>query len=216
MPLEDLDLEFEDEEDLKRKRNSETVAVDVDSLFANPGTPPESSAPKAAAPAAPAKPTIKSAPTPAAKPAGGVASAPSQSPRPGTPATGAEVKRLDEARAQMKKPAATAGPPSTASPPQPVSASVSSGANALDLGLDDGPMLSLSGEVEQIRFEARVQVAVAEFKAEFMADVLSDAKLLDHQVHQLLLRINQKHPELKPEVLAIKKLLADFAAKKRK
>jgi hypothetical protein len=49
-----------------------------------------------------------------------------------------------------------------------------------------------------------------------MAEVLSDAKLMQHQVQQLLMRLNQKNPALKPELMAIQKALADFLAKKRK
>jgi hypothetical protein len=41
-------------------------------------------------------------------------------------------------------------------------------------------------------------------------------KLLEHQIGQLLVRINAKHPDMKNEVLMIKKILADFTAKKRK
>jgi hypothetical protein len=46
--------------------------------------------------------------------------------------------------------------------------------------------------------------------------MLSDMKLAQHQIEQLLVRINAKHPDMKNEVLMIKKILADFTAKKRK
>ncbi len=186
MPLEDLDLEFEDEEELKKKRN-EAVSVDVDSLF----EPIEPAAkPAAAAPAAVGKPAASAAAA-----------------RPGE----AQVKKLDDARAAQaaKRPGAA---PVASAPARPTV----SGANALQTAPGDEAMADLASTIEETRFEARVQVAVAEHRLELLADVLSDAKLLDHQVHQLLVRINQKHPDLKPEVMAIKKLLADFAAKKRK
>ncbi len=188
MPLEDLDLEFEDEEEQKKKR-SDAVAVDVDLAFSATGihqlpaslsssAKADSSAPKAA-PAAAAS----------ARPAG----------------QGAPVKKLDDARAQARRPQPAS--------PQPVA----QGANALQMAPPlEADFSHLAQELEHTKFEARVQVAVAEHKTELLADVLSDVKLLDHQVHQWLVRINQKHPDLKNEVLAVKKLLADFAAKKRK
>jgi hypothetical protein len=49
-----------------------------------------------------------------------------------------------------------------------------------------------------------------------LSELLSDVKLMDHQINQLLVRINAKHPDMKQEALMIKKILADFTAKKRK
>jgi hypothetical protein len=57
---------------------------------------------------------------------------------------------------------------------------------------------------------------VAEFKTEILSEMLSDMKLMEHQIGQLLVRINAKHPDMKQEALMIKKILADFTAKKRK
>lgn len=71
-------------------------------------------------------------------------------------------------------------------------------------------------EMRRVQIESEVKVGVAEFKTEFLSEMLSDMKLLEHQIGQLLVRINAKHPESKQEVLMIKKLLADFNAKKRK
>lgn len=192
MPLEDLDLEFEDEDEQKKKRN-EAVQVDVDSLFAAQETPAKAA--------------------PGAAPAGAAAPARPQA----APAATAQVRKLDEARAQLKRPAAPAGTPApAAAAPRPVV----QGATALQAqpqeAVDDAALLGLMESLEETRLEGRVQAAVADYKLGLLADVLSDVKLLDHQVHQLLVRINQKHPELKPEVMAIKKLLADFSAKKRK
>lgn len=195
MPLEDLDLEFEDEEDLKKRQNSNgQVQQDVDLEFGAAETP----APVAAAPAAPkvgTAPPVKSAAPPATPAA-----------RAQTPAGNGQVKSLDEARQAAARPATP--------PPRPMT----SGANAMALApqSEEVGFAQLSAELESTKFEARVQVAVAEFKTDIMSDLLSDVKMLDYQVHQLLVRINQKHPELKPEVMALKKLLADFAAKKRK
>lgn len=222
MPLEDLDLEFEDEEDLKRKRDKELVQQNVELEFgaaapvakATPGTP--ASKPVAAIDKsgtivptmgkATATPTANSPkPTPAASPA--ASSAPT-----------AQVKRLDEARQALKKPASAPPSSAVASPSTARSAPIVQGSSALNIDLppDEDGLSSLYAELESTKFEARVQVAVAEFKTEILSELLSDVKVLDMQVHQLLVRISQKHPDLKPEVMALKKLLADFSAKKRK
>jgi hypothetical protein len=77
-------------------------------------------------------------------------------------------------------------------------------------------VLELRDKVQKLEVESQVKVGVAEFKAEFMSDVLSDMKLMDHQITQILSKINAKHPDSKNEVMMIKKLLTDFVAKKRK
>jgi hypothetical protein len=190
MPLEDLDLEFEDEDEQKKKR-TEAVAVDVDLAFSATGVH--------------TLPTSLSAVGKAESSAPKAVAAMAEAPRaPG--AGGAPVRKLDEARAQAGR-----------RPSAPPSSPAVQGANAMQLAPSaEADFSHLVQELEDTKFDARVQVAVAEHKTELLADVLSDMKLLDHQVHQWLVRINQKHPDLKNEVLAVKKLLADFAAKKRK
>lgn len=223
MPLEDLDLEFEDEEDLKRKRNSETVQQNVELEFgaaapvaASAAKPALSTAaPKASAQSdksGPIVPTITKSPTATAP----TAKAPPVASPAANSAPTAQVKRLDEARQALKKP--TGVPPSAASASPGAARPQIQGANALNLDLppDTAGLSELYAELESTKFEARVQVAVAEFKTEILSELLSDVKVLDMQVHQLLVRITQKHPELRPEVMALKKLLADFATKKRK
>jgi len=208
MAFDDLDLEFEDEEEQKKKKN-DAVAVDVDLEF---GAHAETAAkaperPKAAAPQEPA-----TAPPPSKL----------DEMEPGT----ASVKRLDEVRAKMAQAkgsvSAPARPAAAASEKKAAPASLSGaavqGSSALQLTpehseLDLAQWMKL---VEDTRFEARVQVAVAQEKGEYMAEVLSDAKLMQHQVQNLIMRINQKHPDVKAELVAIQKALADFVAKKRK
>lgn len=221
MPLEDLDLEFEDEEDLKRKRSSELVQQDVDLEFgaspaAAPKAVPGGTTPKIPAPEkSQITPTLgRASVTPVAKPTTPTSASPA-------PAPMAQVKRLDEARASavLKKPVTSTTVPPTSAAARPSSAvPMGQGANALDLSLDseESGLAQVYAELEATKFEARVQVAVAEFKTDILSDLLSDVKVLDMQVHQLLVRISQKHPDLKPEAMALKKLLADFAAKKRK
>ena len=200
MPLEDLDLEFEDEDELKKKK-AEAVHVDLDLEF---GASPEKPAavaspqPEKVAPAA-AQPAQAKNPAPSAK---------SEDVQPGS----ASVKKLDDVRAKMAQ--AKAQVAKTAGNTQPAV----SGANALQLAPagEDMNLAQLVQLVEDTKFEASVQVAVAQEKSVFMAEMLSDAKLLQHQVQQLIVRMNTKHPDLKPELMAVQKALADFLAKKRK
>lgn len=117
-----------------------------------------------------------------------------------------EVRKLDEAR----------GAPAARRPG--VVAPRAQGAAALK-SLDDveaSEVVELRQKVQQVEFDASVKVANAEYKMELLSEVLSDVKLLDHQIGQLLTRIVAKHAENKQEALLIKKLLADFIAKKRK
>lgn len=71
-------------------------------------------------------------------------------------------------------------------------------------------------ELEKVKFDADVKIAVAEFKTEYLSELLSDIKVFQIQMNQLLLKLYQKNPKTKNEILALKKLLADFATKKRK
>ena len=82
--------------------------------------------------------------------------------------------------------------------------------------LEGEEIVALRERARKAEFDAEVKVQVAEFKTELLTELLSDMKLMDHQINQLLVRINAKHPDMKQEVLIIKKLLADFTAKKRK
>lgn len=77
-------------------------------------------------------------------------------------------------------------------------------------------LIELREKMRQVELNAEVKVQVAEFKTEYLTEMLSDMKLMEHQIGQLLLRINAKHPDLKNEALMIKKILADFTSKKRK
>lgn len=205
MPLEDLDLEFEDEDELKKKK-AEAVHVDLDLEF---GAAPEKPAPAVTSPqpekvaAVAAQPAQAKTPAPAAAP-----EAKAEEVQPGS----ASVKKLDDVRAKMAQ--AKAQVAKTAGNTQPAV----SGANALQLAPagEDMNLAQLVQLVEDTKFEASVQVAVAQEKSVFMAEMLSDAKLLQHQVQQLIVRMNTKHPDLKPELMAVQKALADFLAKKRK
>lgn len=82
--------------------------------------------------------------------------------------------------------------------------------------LNGGGLIQLREQLHKVEFDSEVKVAVAEFKVRILSDLLGDVKLLDYQVSQLLARIFAKHPDMKPEALKIKKLLADFTTKKRR
>jgi hypothetical protein len=74
----------------------------------------------------------------------------------------------------------------------------------------------LRAQVSKVQSVADVRVAVAEAKTDFLVQYITDAKLMDHQVNQMLSRIHKKVPALKNEVLSIKKYIADFIAKTKK
>ncbi len=197
MPFDDLDLEFEDEEESKKKKN-DAVQQDVDLEFHTPEA---------------AKPR----PHPQGPPAPNSA-APSVVPKPPSRPPG-EVRKIEEARAAAVP---AAQPTPVRRPPQAVASSgpMVDGSSALKeqpiYDLESQQIVELQDQMRKIQLESEVKVAVAEFKMEFLTEMLSDMKLLEHQIGQLLVRINAKHPDMKNEALMIKKILADFTAKKRK
>lgn len=190
MALDDLDLEFEDEEEAKKKKN-DAVHQDVDLEFQMQGS------------------DVKPRPSRPGLPSAG---APAQAPQ-----AVAQVKKLDDARVAaqaVKKPIGQVGIGPTVG-----SAAVKVQSQPLIEGqydLESEEIVQLRERARKAEFDAEVKVQVAEFKTEILSELLSDAKLMDHQINQLLLRINAKHPDMKQEVLMIKKILADFTAKKRK
>ena len=199
MALDDLDLEFEDEEEMKKKKN-DAVDQDVDLEFQMQDGGVK------------ARPSRPGAPMPPA----GV--------RPQQPM--AQVQKLDDARAaqQLKRPIAP-GTPAPRSPGEATSPR-SAGATALKTqtqpvaeghyDLESEEIVQLRERARKAEFDADVRVQVADFKTDILSELLGDMKLMEHQVNQLLVRINAKHPDMKQEALMIKKLLADFTAKKRK
>lgn len=197
MAFDDLDLEFEDEEEQKKKKN-EAVQVDVDLEFHTPGG---SEKPKAAQPVKPVS-------------AGGTASGIQ---RPVAQEKPAEVRKIDEARAaqaQARPAGSSAQRPVANAQPRVAGTSALQPEAAYDL--ESQQVVEMREQVRKVELEAEVKVQVAEFKTEYLTEMLSDMKLAQHQIEQLLVRINAKHPDMKNEVLMIKKILADFTAKKRK
>jgi hypothetical protein len=188
VPIEDLDLEFEDEEELAAKKKGDAVNFDVDLDFTVSGIP---------------NPLLKEKEELAKLEAQKL----QQQNKPQAPSTNRPlevVKNNPEGQASRPSIPASNGNAALKIAPE------------VEATKDREQVAFLTNKINEVEHEAKVKVEVAEFKAIFMSDVLSDVKLLDHQINQLLLRINTKHPDLKPEILAIKKALADFLAKKRK
>lgn len=199
MAFDDLDLEFEDEDDAKKKKN-EAVHVDVDLEFNSP----EGGKPRATQP--PARPA-----------SAGTAPNIPRTPNAGPPQQPGTVRKIEDARAAQAQarpgtPAAQARPASAQ--PRAVGTSAIKEEGAYDL--ESQQVVEMREQMRRIEFEAEVKVQVAEFKTEILSEMLSDMKLVEHQIGQLLIRINAKHPDMKNEALMIKKILADFTAKKRK
>jgi hypothetical protein len=186
MPFDDLDLEFEDEEETKKKKN-EAFHVDVDLEFQAPeGVKRPQPAPRPAV-SAREDDDVQAPPTPI-------------------------VRKIDDARAaQVKKPVPQS--PTTNQPPVMGSSALKVETNS-DAHADQ--ILEMRDQMRKIQFEADVKVQVADFKVQILSEMLSDIKLMDHHIGQLLVRIINKHPDIKNEALMIKKILADFTAKKRK
>lgn len=217
MALDDLDLEFEDEEEARKKKGNETVQQDVDLQFhvseTNPRKAHRPGPSTAESPTTPGGTAIRT-PAPASQPMG-------------------EVKKMDEARAaqntsQVKRPQ---GPPAQVTAPRPAPIATTPravGSSALKVqptvmslpsDLDEhesAEVMELREKIRKVELDSEVKVQVAEFKAGFIGEMLGDMKLMEHQINQLLVRINAKHPDLKQEALMIKKILADYTTKKRK
>jgi hypothetical protein len=201
MPFDDLDLEFEDEEESKKKKN-DAVQQDVDLEFHTP----EAAKPRPHPQVPPVNANVASnaGPAPVSKPV---------SKPPG------EVRKIEEARAQNPVPGQVI--PVRRAPQAPVaSAPMTDGSGALKeqpvYDLESQQVVELQEQMRKVQIESEIKVAVAEFKMEYLSEMLSDIKLLEHQIGHLLVRINAKHPDMKNEVLMIKKILADFTTKKRK
>lgn len=74
----------------------------------------------------------------------------------------------------------------------------------------------LRKEMADVKVEAEVRARVAEEKAKFMIEAVTEAKMMNHQMIQILQRINTKVPGLKNEVLMAKKILDEFMKKQSK
>ncbi len=197
MAIEDLDLEFEEEAEIEK---SDALDVDVDLDFSAHGK-------KAQAPKAPPQQAAQA------------------------------VKKTVAPKAQAQKPAATSKPmakvQSIQSHPKAQATSQVQARPTSQHKVEPGyysDSENQSYELDQLRSEldelkeqmrdikssADLKVAVAEARSEYLVQYISDAKLMDHQVNQVLQRIHKKVPALKNDVLTIKKYITEFMNKNKK
>ncbi|MCP4911747.1 MAG: hypothetical protein GY909_01410 [Oligoflexia bacterium] len=206
MGVNKLDIEFEDDDEIKareeaeRKKNELVEDVEID-FGASPESQEssESSEPKAQEkPKVKVKPEAKAAeptPTQSAQPTPAPAQ-PSQSPAP---------------------------QPSVSQPtPQPVAAQaqptqveqVSPGQIMVGPDYKLGDELKkamMTNQILAIEMEARVQVEATKMSTDIIAKHAADAKLLEHKVNKLISAVAAKAPALKKELLQIKKLVGEHA-----
>ena len=71
----------------------------------------------------------------------------------------------------------------------------------------------LQQQLSFVEENANIKVAVAEAEKNYLVEYMSNAKVLDIQITQVLLRINVKAPALKAESQSIKKLINEFLKK---
>jgi hypothetical protein len=190
MAIEDLDLEFEDEEEGVK---SDALEVDTDLSF--------SASPDEDLRGVRVKPTSKK------RPQRKVADA-IESPSHAKGKASANVANINEAR-----PARTRAQvrPTGQSNPSP---------NIAYANDDHEELQQLKSEIEQLKLQmqnlthqADVKIAVAEAEKEYLVEYVSNAKVLDHQVTQILQRINKKVPALASEAQTIKKYMNEFLKK---
>lgn len=84
-----------------------------------------------------------------------------------------------------------------------------------DVDVLKSEIAKLKAEILNVKKDSDVRVAVAEAEKDFLVEHVSNAKLLDHQVTQLLRSIHKKAPGTAAEVQSIKKLLVEFLNKSR-
>lgn len=186
MAIEDLDLEFEDEGEV-----SGTEALDVSDDLSFSANEEDEAAPKRSAP--------KKRPQPR-----------SQEPQEDSEEN---ITDIGQARARTRS---TTNNDSR----QPIPKS-NNHANGQSRGMgSNGDLEDLKEEIailrqqmQAIEHQADVRVAVAEAEKEYLIEYVSNAKLLDHQVTQVLGRINKKVPQLATEVKMVRKYMQDFLSK---
>ncbi|MBD64370.1 MAG: hypothetical protein CME62_04135 [Halobacteriovoraceae bacterium] len=206
MAIEDLDLEFEDEEEQSK---GDALDVDVDLSFSaypvdgklegsnKRGPMPKKRphpAPKAGTPEQPQNTETPSRPTP----------------RPQNNNTN-NVRNISEAPRPQPQPQPR---PKAAAIPQarPSSQVTPDYANdsSEDIAYLKEEIAQLKAQMQNIQHQADIKLAVAEAEKEYLVEYVSNAKVLDHQVTQVLSRINKKVPALGAEVQLLKKYVSEF------
>ena len=222
MAIEDLDLEFE-EEDLEEK--SDALEVDVDLSFSasnesksKAGNKPAGEPVSNISAQDETNPNIQLPPKqtrPQARP-------PQRKPTQQSPekvraqSPGGKIQNIAEQRAKVQ----------SENQPQPQARVQSQQVPTVEASFSEDyahelqhlrdEIAELKNQIGAIQSQADVKVAVAEAKSEFVIDYVTDAKLADHQVNQVLQRIHKRVPGLKNEVLSIKKTMTEFVEKTTK
>ncbi len=221
MAIEDLDLEFEDEEEIGKK--GDALDVDVDLTFS---ASPESEVGQAVQSMQQGKPLPDdeaSAPKPRPRPRP-KAKAPAPKPRPTAKAVELEedieieieipsnVENIETARRprQENRPVPTqqVAKPSAAPTNYANNSEVSADVATLKLEIEE-----LKNQMQKVQHHADIRVAVAESEKNYLIEYVSNAKIMDHQITGVLEKVSAKVPQLKREMQAIKKYLTDFVEK---
>ncbi|MAZ47963.1 MAG: hypothetical protein CME65_05330 [Halobacteriovoraceae bacterium] len=188
MAIEDLDLEFEDEEEEKK---GDALDVDVDLTFSASPESPQAEAGGEVRKKPTPNPTPKARPTPNSNSNSNSNSKPN-------------VANINDAKKARPVPQAR---PSSQVKPTP------SQNYSEDVSELKAQVQALQDKIRLIEQQAEVKVAIAEAEKHFLVEYVSNAKVLDHQITQMLQRINAKAPGAKAEVQMIKKHLNEFVAK---
>ncbi|GAB4016911.1 MAG: hypothetical protein Fur0010_17170 [Bdellovibrio sp.] len=194
MAVKDLNIEFEDEDDIKKaeeeRKKKASVVQDVEldfDVLTDPNVPEGDV--KKALEQTKTQPMAKGLPT--TKPQ--VATKPQAAPAPQ-----AEVKPI------RPQPAAAPAPaPVASAQPQVVSANYQLG--------DELKKIMNGNQILQIELEARIKIEVAERMAILKAEQAQENKMLERDVTRILKQIVAKAPALKKEVMQLQKIVQDFA-----
>lgn len=212
----DLNIEFEDEEEEakrleeERKKRDEVKEV-VDLQFSTDAEDDEDES--AASGAALKKAQAEARRVALEKKNAAQGKHPAQESQPQVQAQ-ASVADIDQAR-KAREPVKQAEPSISFTTPDPTHSNISiqrPSASSPHYRLGDELNYATSANaLLNAEVQARVQLAVAQARAESIARVAQEAKLLEHKIVKLLTQAHGKAPAAKAELMAIKKMLAEYA-----
>jgi hypothetical protein len=212
MAIEDLDLEFEDDGEEGGKSGGDAVNIDIDLSFsASPGDELVG-----AIKGTRSKPIPKKSPSKT-----GVET---KSPKLKVVDSGDSLLSLDleeknnPVLGNSKKVNTIAARPSNAQNKNLNQVKTSTSNNVISSASQEVQVLQeqinqLQEQLARVEDSANIRVAIAESEKNYLVEYISNAKVLDIQITQTLLKMNSKAPALKAESQQIKKLLNDFLAK---
>lgn len=234
MGVHKLDIEFEDDEEIKAREEAERkkseVVSDVDLEFGTDDSEPSGKAEvsnpsideDAARKAVKAARAKKQAAVEAQKAQTQTQSRPE--PKPESQTSSREVESsISEAKPQQTSPAPA---PELSAQPMPQSSGAAPPGNIqyqqiptqqvfigpdYKLG-DELKKVAASNQILAVEIEARVKVEVTQKISEMIAKNHAEKKLLEHKVGKILSQMNAKAPALKNELMMIKKLLKEHCA----